>query len=253
MDWNEIYSLWRSLGKPLCNEGILRVKITTGRDEAHAIATVQELIPTVVRWMSASYPHHDYPPVNVPSVRVSLFCKYGKAAYKRHCELEGWKVPWSDYLMAQCGLTFRSGQSPNLWTMFNNVGIERWNRYISENGRNRVDGQIVNRLNKQQAELLSGSSRWKKLVEDWRVSRERLTRTLTSCPGLSPATAVLLESHVLSPAFLIADRDGIAAIDGGLLSEGTTKATLELLESLEKDEYTSRRFYDAVIMEGAEL
>lgn len=251
VNWRVVYDTWRSLGKPLDSETLLQVRATAGRETAYAIAVAQEVVPAVLRWMIAAYPDAKYPPPAVPNALLACLERYGKAAYRRHRELEQWGLSWREYLMAQTDIVFRHADAPNLWTVFNNVGLERYNRLLSQ--RANVDGQDVVVLSQSQARALSNSARWEELVDEWESGRFVISRTLTTCPGLSSDAAVLLENHLLGPAFLIADSSGINAIDSGFLPRQKADAALNLLVELERDKYTARKFYSAVIEKGAVL
>ncbi len=250
LDWPLVYDTWRALQKPLSLEDLLRLKVRDP-ETAHAVAMAQEIVPMVLRWMRIAYPDADWPP-NVPRVIASCLEKYGKSAYRRHEEQSGWGIAWSEYLLAQSDIRFaRQDQRPNLWAVFNDVGLQRYNRYV-DNGL-KVDGNTVRPLTKGQVAALTGKDRWEELVSRWEAGRLVVTNALTSSVGLSAESAILLESHLLDAAFLIADREGINAIDSGFLPPPKVEAAMKLLVELERDKYTSRRFFEAVIAKGAEL
>jgi hypothetical protein len=114
-----------------------------------------------------------------------------------------------------------------------------------------VDGQAVRVLSSGQARALADRERWEELVSRWEAGRLAVTKVLLTCPGLSAESAILLESHLLDAAFLIADAEGINAIDSGFLPRPKVEDAMKLLVELERDKYTSRRFFQAVIEKGA--
>lgn len=251
IDWKEIKATWLALGRPFTSDEIVKIKITAGPKTAHAVAVTQQIIPMVVQWMIRAYPNGKYPPINVTSALIGCFERYGKSAFTRHEELADWKITWSEYLIAQSEMIFdHAAAPPNLWTMFNNVGIERYNRHVGESQR--IDGRVVRTISPNAMRALTTTTeRWRELVGKWERSRNVITNSLVSCPDLSHESVILLESHAISAAYLIADRDGINAIDSGFLPKPKLEAALSLLVELERDKYTAKKFYDAVIEKGA--